>query len=131
MMVILFVAMPFIGIAFVNWLVAIVLGIPVILLVLLVVQGFSGSAMHLMTTEFYFQISARSEGLQLAAAGVGPSAPTPTPMPPPGTPPVQPHDTTTGDQAPPPDLPRPSQSWPPPDEPPPPPKNPPPPESLT
>jgi len=48
--------LPFVGVAFVNLIVALIVGIPVVLAILLVVEGFSGSAMHLMTTEFYFQL---------------------------------------------------------------------------
>ncbi len=57
--------LPFVGVAFVNLIVALIVGIPVVLAVLLVVEGFSGSAMHLMTTEFYFQLL--EEGLPVPA----------------------------------------------------------------
>lgn len=110
MVIILFVAIPFIGIAFVNLLLALLLGIPIVLLALLIVEGLTGSAMHLMTTEFYYQLMARGEGPQSAAAGTGP-----LPSSPPRTP------STYDPQAPPPpDYPRPTPSRPPTDEPPPP-----------
>jgi len=80
LVIFMFVAMPFIAIGFVNLLLALMLGIPVALLVLLVINGFTGSAMHLMTTEFYFQLVGRSEGL---APQVANSEPVITPSPPP------------------------------------------------
>jgi len=56
LLVTLYVVIPFAAVAFLNLLAALVVGIPVVLLVLLVVDGFTGSAMHLMTTEFFFQL---------------------------------------------------------------------------
>ena len=108
MMVALFIAMPFIGMAFVNWVIALILGVPIVLLALLIIEGFSGSAMHLMTTEFYYQITARLEGLQTAAAGHGPASP------------PAPTGTYPTDTPPPPESPWPPQS---PDQPPPPPES--------
>ncbi len=81
LVIFMFVAMPFIAIGFVNLLLALLLGIPVALLVLLVIDGFTGSAMHLMTTEFYFQLVGRSEGLAPQVADIEPVTPSPPPPP--------------------------------------------------
>jgi len=72
------VILPFVGVAFVNVLLAVLVGAPVILLVLLVIDGLTGSAMHLMTTEFFFQLL--DEGKPSMEAP--PAAPEP-PLPPP------------------------------------------------
>ena len=80
LVIFMFVAVPFVAIGFVNLWVGIILGVPVILLLLLVVEGFTGSAMHLMTTEFYFQLSGLDKD-RLAPATT-PYAP-PSPPPPP------------------------------------------------
>jgi hypothetical protein len=81
LVIFMFVAMPFIAIGFVNLLLALLLGIPVALLVLLVINGFTGSAMHLMTTEFYFQLVGRSEGLAPHVADSEPITPSPSAPP--------------------------------------------------
>jgi hypothetical protein len=77
------VILPFIGVAFVNVLLAVLVGAPVVLMVLLVIDGLTGSAMHLMTTEFFFQL--REGGMPSAAT---PTTPTEPPLPPPPPPPV-------------------------------------------
>jgi len=79
---------PFIAIGFFNIWAAIFLGVPVIILVLLVVNGFTGGAMHLMTTEFYYQL----RGLELAKVGLVYTAPVPPsiyPEPTKDTPPAE------------------------------------------
>jgi len=59
--ILLAIALPFIALGIVNLFLALLLGIPVALLLLLVFEGFSGSAMHLMTTEFYFQLREKTD----------------------------------------------------------------------
>lgn len=85
--IIIFTVVPFVAVAFVNIILAIIVGVPVVLLILLIVDGLTGSAMHLMSTEFYFQLL--EEGKPTAAppmpeTGLSPpSVPTPPPPPPP------------------------------------------------
>ncbi len=98
MIVVMFIAMPFVAIGFVNLLVALVFGIPIVLAVLVVMEGFSGSAMHLMTTEFYYQIAARPGGTQTQTPGMSSG------LPPTYTPP-QPPDATPPQGSPPPESP--------------------------
>ncbi|MEZ5360709.1 MAG: hypothetical protein R3F48_17985 [Candidatus Zixiibacteriota bacterium] len=50
------VAIPLVAIGFMNIWAALIIGIPIVLLILLVVSGYTGASMHLMTTEFYFQL---------------------------------------------------------------------------
>jgi hypothetical protein len=85
LVILLFTVIPFVAVGFVNWLVAILIGIPMVLLILLIVEGFSGSAMHLMTTEFYFQLVEADQPPMMATANAGGSY---TPPPPPPPPPV-------------------------------------------
>lgn len=75
------IVLPFVAVAFVNLLLALLAGIPLVLLVLLVIDGFTGSAMHLMTTEFYFQLL--EEGTAVAVATPPGYEPPPPPAPPP------------------------------------------------
>lgn len=86
-LLVIFVAiMPFVAVAFVNLIIAILIGIPVLLLILLVVDGLSGSAMHLMTTEFYFQLLEEGKPADvppMSDAGTAPPSPPPPPPPPP------------------------------------------------
>ncbi len=82
--VFVFAVMPFIAVAFVNLIVAIILGVPVVLLILLVVDGLTGSAMHLMSTEFYFQLL--EEGKPAAAPPMTDAGTVPPPPPPPPPP---------------------------------------------
>ena len=44
LVILLFTVVPFVAIGFINWVVAILIGIPIVLLILLVLEGFSGSA---------------------------------------------------------------------------------------
>jgi hypothetical protein len=55
-MVVLAVAAPFVGIWFVHHWLAILTGVPVLLIIGLLLGGYSGSALNLMATEFYFQL---------------------------------------------------------------------------
>ncbi len=87
LVILLFAVIPFVAVGFVNWLMAIVIGIPIVLLILLIVEGFSGSAMHLMTTEFYFQLVEVDQPPMMATAIPGEGY-TPPPPPPPPPPPV-------------------------------------------
>ncbi len=92
-MLILPIIIPLIGVAFVNVWLAIIIGIPILLVFGLIVSGYTGASMHLMTTEFYFQLTGY-EPSQAALAG--------TPQdyyPPPST--LQDHE---GSPLPPPDL---------------------------
>jgi hypothetical protein len=87
--IVLFTVMPFIAIGFYNLLVALLLGIPLVLLILVVVEGFSGSALHLMTTEFFFQLREKAQPAIAPATGPGEGfTPPPQPPPPPPPPPV-------------------------------------------
>jgi len=96
MFILIFMAViPFVAVAFVNLIIAILVGVPFILLFLLIFDGLTGSAMHLMTTEFYFQLL--DEGKPVMAppmpeTGFTPPStppPTPTPEPPPTPPPSE------------------------------------------
>jgi hypothetical protein len=84
--VIAFAVMPFIGLAFVNLVLAIVIGVPVVLLILLIVDGLTGSAMHLMSTEFYFQLLEEGKPVEVPPAPDAGTAPPPPPPPPPPLP---------------------------------------------
>lgn len=85
LVIMLFTVIPFVAIGFVNLWMGILIGVPVVLLILLVVDGFSGSAMHLMSTEFYFQL--REEGQAVAVQPAVPGSDfTPPPPPPPPAP---------------------------------------------
>ncbi len=81
LVIVLFAVMPFVAVAFVNLIIAIVIGVPILLLILLVVDGLTGSAMHLMTTEFYFQLL--EEGIPTAAPSMPDAGTAPPPPPPP------------------------------------------------
>jgi len=81
LVVILFAVIPFIAVGFVNWLIAVVIGVPVVLLILLIVEGFSGSAMHLMATEFYYQLLEKSSPAAVPTAGMGGDYLAPPPQP--------------------------------------------------
>jgi hypothetical protein len=82
LVILLFTVMPFIAVGFVHVLMAVLVGIPVVLLILLVVEGFSGSAMNLMTTEFYFQLIEMSKPPMVQPAGPGNGySPPPPPLP--------------------------------------------------
>ncbi len=89
------VILPFVAVAFVNILLAVLIGVPVVLLVLLVVDGLTGSAMHLMTTEFFFQL--KGNGTVAVKPPPGPSEPPAPPMPPspPPSPPPPPPPPAT------------------------------------
>ncbi|MEE9442643.1 MAG: hypothetical protein V3V99_08235 [candidate division Zixibacteria bacterium] len=99
MIIVIFMVLPFIAVGFVNWLLAVLIGVPTVLIILLVISGFTGSATHLMTTEWYYQL----KGLSQAVAAIQVNAPAPpqtssTP-PPPSTddnppPPPPPPETT-------------------------------------
>lgn len=56
LVVMLPVIIPLIGVGIVNIWAALIIGIPVILAIALVVNGYTGASLHLMTTEFYFQL---------------------------------------------------------------------------
>jgi hypothetical protein len=92
LVIFLFAVAPFVAIGFVNWLVAILVGAPIVLIILIVLSGFTSSALHLMTTEFYFQLREKSQpAVQPAAPGGGfapPLTPPPDNPPPPPPPPV-------------------------------------------
>ena len=116
----LFVAVPFVAIGFVNLWAALLLGIPIGLTFLLIVEGFTGASMHLMTTEFYHQLK---EIGRAPAAPTTPYAPPPPTSPSPPSPPT-PHPPSAPSQfAPPPtpETPPPPPSSPKPPAPPPPP----------
>lgn len=81
LVIILFAVIPFIAVGFVNLLVAILIGVPVVLLVLLIIEGFSGSAMHLMTTEFYYQLLEKRKPEAVQPAGTGGDYMPPSPPP--------------------------------------------------
>jgi hypothetical protein len=78
----MFILMPFIAIGFMNLLLALITGIPLVLLVLIVVEGFTNSAMHLMTTEFYYQLMGQSQDVPVQSPDF-PDQPKPTDLPPP------------------------------------------------
>ncbi|MCP4569269.1 MAG: hypothetical protein GY841_16970 [FCB group bacterium] len=79
----IFVAVPFVAIGFVNIWVALLLGIPIGLAFLLIVEGFTGAGMHLMTTEFYFQL----KEIGRVSEPAPPTPYTPPPLPSPQAPP--------------------------------------------
>jgi len=82
MVIVLFTVIPFVAVGFVNLLMAILIGIPVILLILLVVEGYTGSAMHLMTTEFFFRLKEMQKPSgPTVEPGSGYSPPPPPPQP--------------------------------------------------
>lgn len=84
--VFVFAVMPFVAVAFVNLLVAIIVGVPVVLLILLVIDGLTGSAMHLMSTEFYFQLLEKGKPMPTPPMPETGTAPPPTPPAPPPVP---------------------------------------------
>jgi hypothetical protein len=102
------VGLPFVAGLFVATVPTLIIGIPIILLILLVIRGYTGSAMHLMTTEFYFQLIEPPQPAVATTTVYGGTPPSPPPSPPMDTPPNQP-----------PDIPPPTDPLP--DEPPPPP----------
>ncbi len=83
LVVFLFTVIPFIAIGFVNLWMGILIGAPIMLLIMLVLDGFSGSAMHLMTTEFYYQLveGSQAAAMQPTAPGSDLSPPPPPPAP--------------------------------------------------
>lgn len=88
--VVVFAVMPFIAVAFVNLIIAIIIGVPVVLLILLVVDGLTGSAMHLMSTEFYFQLLEEGKPAVVPPMPDAGTAPPSPPPPPPSEPPPPP-----------------------------------------
>jgi hypothetical protein len=82
LVIVLFTVMPFVAVAFVNWVVAVVIGVPIVLLILLVVEGFTGSAMNLMTTEFYYQLVELNQPATAQPAVPGSDYSPPPPPPP-------------------------------------------------
>ena len=85
-LIFIFVAMPFVAIAFVHLILALAIGIPVALLIILLITGFTGSATHLMTTEFYFQL--RDIARPPATGSIGPDQGYSPPETPPAAPPA-------------------------------------------
>ncbi len=89
------IAVPFVAIGFASLILALLLGIPVVLLISIIVQGFTGAAMHLMTTEFYYQLSGWKDQV------VGDNGQTYSPPPPPSPPempdPIPPSHSLTDD----------------------------------
>lgn len=88
------VAIPFVALGFVQIWVALLLGIPTVLVILFLVSGYTGAAINLMSTEFYFQVAERGKARPDEAAlatspplGMPPSGTSPPPPPPQTTPP--------------------------------------------
>ena len=84
------VALPFVALGFVQIWVALLLGIPTVLVIMFLISGYSSAAINLMSTEFYFQVVERSNARPDVVAPdhpVTPPSPT-TPPPPPTNPPT-------------------------------------------
>lgn len=80
-MILLAVAVPFVGIWFIHHWLAILTGVPVILLIMLLLGGYTGSALNLMATEFYFQlISLAAASAAISPIGTIPPQDTPPPQ---------------------------------------------------
>ncbi|MCK5126668.1 MAG: hypothetical protein KAR42_10465 [candidate division Zixibacteria bacterium] len=69
------IAIPFIGLGFINIWLALLTGIPVLILVLLVLSGFTSSSLHLMTTEFYYQLKGEATDTVASSYPDGSTAP--------------------------------------------------------
>ncbi|MFH1699364.1 MAG: hypothetical protein ABIE07_02155 [Candidatus Zixiibacteriota bacterium] len=92
--IVIFMVLPFIAVGFVNWLLAILIGLPAVLLIMLVITGFTGSATHLMTTEWYYQLKELSVAPALAASAPVPPQVSSIPLPEDDNPPPPPPETT-------------------------------------
>lgn len=86
----IFMVLPFIAVGFVNWLLAALIGIPAVLIMILVISGFTGSATHLMTTEWYYQLKDLAQTPAMATIPGSTPSPSQTSPTPPQTPPTQP-----------------------------------------
>ena len=88
------IVIPFVAIGFVNVWLAILLGVPVLILVLVCLSGFTGASLHLMTTEFYYQLRGITGQPAFATMPAGDYPPptyspdSPLPPPPPSPPPI-------------------------------------------
>lgn len=80
------VALPFVALGFIQFWVALLLGIPTVLLILFLISGYSSSALNLMSTEFYYQVVERENERPDAAATDQPGTTPPSITPP--TPPT-------------------------------------------